>query len=218
MLGKKSERILVVDQEGIMRDGLCALLDAEEELHVVGAIPNGAGAVEAAAIESTDVAIMEFSVANGRHTVAALRRRWPAARIVVLTSRGDDRTLDSALHAGVEGYVLKSDSRAELFAAIRSVLEGTRYLSASISDRVASGHVRGASQPGDEPHPDMLTERERQVMKCIAAGFRTRDIAERLSVSHKTVEKHRASLMRKLGLRSAAAVAAFAISNGYVVT
>jgi DNA-binding NarL/FixJ family response regulator len=110
---------------------------------------------------------------------------------------------------------LKSDTRLELVNALRSIKEGQRYVSPTIFDRVVSGYVRKHAL-ADQQRSDGLTEREREVMKRIAQGRRTREIAHELSLSHKTIEKYRSNLMHKLGLKTATAVAAYAIANGYL--
>ena len=218
-MGRTTTRILVIDAPGLMRDGLCALLAAEEDFEVVGAI---AVTPEVARVPSTpapDIVVMDFSLAtrNGLDTVAAVRKPWVAVHLVLLAARKDDPLIDAALHDGIEGFVLKTDGRAELLSAIRTVAEGKRYLTPSVANQVVSGYIEHHRAPSQRRNgPETLTERERGVMRLIASGYRTREIAEQLSLSHKTIEKHRSNLMRKLGLRSATAVAAYAIAHGYV--
>jgi DNA-binding NarL/FixJ family response regulator len=203
-----------------MRDGLCALLAAEEDFEVVGAIVVTPDAVRAPSTPAPDIAVIDFSLASraGLETVAAVRKRWLSVHIVLLTARKDDQLIDAALHEGIEGFVLKTDGRAELMSAIRTISQGKRYLTPSIANQVVSGYIENHHGPSSQRRngPEILTEREREVMRLIASGFRTREIAEQLSLSHKTIEKHRSNLMRKLGLRSATAVAAYAIAHGYV--
>jgi DNA-binding NarL/FixJ family response regulator len=217
---RRKTQILIVDEEGIMRDGLCALLMSDSTLEIVGAASSGREAVQAAAGVRPDVIVIDFSMAmkTGPETIANLKRRWPDARVLVLTFRHEDHFIDAVLRAGADGYVLKNDSRTELFAAIRSVAGGKSHFSPSIHDRVVSGYVESAdsTQRRKGAAAGMLTTREREVITLIAKGHRTREIAQFLSLSHKTVEKHRSNLMRKLGLRTATAVAAYAISHGYV--
>ena len=121
-------RILVIDDAGLMREGLCALLRTEEGLEVVGAVATSTEAVRAAAASAPEIVIMDFAAAtrSGLEAIATIRRQWPEAHIIVLTNRPDDRLMDAALHAGVEGYVLKNDSRTELMSAIRHASEGRR--------------------------------------------------------------------------------------------
>jgi DNA-binding NarL/FixJ family response regulator len=212
-------RILVVDEPGIMRDGLCALLASGEEFEVIGTLADTGEALRALAGAPPDVLIVDlFHSRNAGHDmIAEAKARHATVRVLVLTFRKDDNVIDSALRAGADGYVLKNDSRNDLFMALRSIASGRGYISPSICDRVVSGYVRARDPTRNRiAARGELTERERQIMRLIAAGHRTREMAELLSLSPKTVEKHRANLMRKLGLRNASAVAAYAIANGYV--
>jgi two-component system response regulator NreC len=211
-------QVAVIDTAGLMRDGVCALLRGTQELEVVGAIDSDPVQIGAATIPAPDVAVMDFPMASrmGMEAVAAVRKRWPGVHILMLTLRNENRLVDAALHAGIEGYVLKSDTHAELVSAIRSVSAGNRYLAPSVCGRVGVEATEDSAEV-IRPNGPTLSEREREVMRLIAEGYRTREMAQQLSLSHKTIEKHRSNLMRKLGLRSATAVAAYAITHGYVV-
>ena len=212
-------RIMLVDEPGIMRDGLCALLGDSEEFQIVGIHAEAAPALEALASAPADVMIIDLlhSRSFGLEAIAQAKSGEPSVRVLVLTFRKDDNVIDSALRAGADGYVLKNDSRNDLFMALRNIASGRGYISPSICNRVVSGYVR-ARDPGRRRSTsgDDLTERERQIMRMITAGQRTREMAQLLSLSPKTIEKHRANLMKKLGLRNASAVAAYAIANGYI--
>ncbi|MBV8854560.1 MAG: response regulator transcription factor [Sinobacteraceae bacterium] len=215
-IAHRKHTVLLIDEEGLLRDALCTLIDREENYTVVGtgtAAQILSGHPTSAAPE---IVVMEFGLGElrGPETVQALRTRWPEARILVLTQRREDPIIEAALRAGVDGYLLKTDSRIEFLHALGAVLEGTRYISPAIFDRVVSGYVRKHVQT--DGLGDGLSQRERAVMKRIGQGLRTREIAAELSLSYKTIEKHRSTLMRKLGLRTATAVAAYAIANGYL--
>jgi len=212
MLGRL--RVLLLEDASLRRDGLAALL-ALEAAEVIGALSASAHAVRLATTTRPDVAILDFAPSGAAQTVAALRDRWPATRVLVLSASEDVRFLDAALRAAVDGCLLWSDTRAELLSALRRVVEGHRYISRAIRHHVGGAGDGSRPAPAAAHGPSLLTEREREIMQCVASGLRTREIATRLSLSHKTVEKHRSNLMRKLGLRSAAAVAAYAISKGY---
>jgi DNA-binding NarL/FixJ family response regulator len=212
-------RILIVDEPGIIRDGLCALLAANEEFEVVATLAEAADVLTTIDSSHPDVLIVDLLPARdvGHEMITQAKARDAALHVLVLTFRKDDSVIDAALRAGADGYVLKNDSRHDLYMALRSIAAGRGYISPSICNRVVSGYVRArdparsrAAQRGE------LSERERQIIRLIAAGRRTREMADLLSLSPKTVEKHRANLMRKLGLRNASAVAAYAIANGYV--
>jgi two-component system secretion response regulator SsrB len=203
-------RILIVDADNLLRDGLCALLRLESDLEVVGTLDSLEAAAELAPGIAPDLVILDIASPDfdGEEAIANVRHRWPQARVFVLTFQHDDRVLAEALRVGADAYALKSDSWQELGAALRSVAVGRRYVSPAMHEPVRTAV--------DRHQTDGLTDRERDVMRYIARGRRTREIAQQLSLSHKTIEKHRASLMRKLGLKTATAVAAYATAKGYL--
>ncbi len=216
--------IIVADDHGIMRDGLCALINGEPDLKVIGTATNGREAIRAAEALKPDLMMMDMSMplTNGPEAIAHIKRRNPEQRILVLTFHTDDQHVHAALSAGAEGYLLKDDSRLEMLTGVRAVLNGKSFLSPAICERVVNGYLGGSSgsmrPTGTQSSigAEVLSPREREVIKLIAEGYRTREIATFLSLSHKTIEKHRSNLMRKLSLRSAAAVTAYAIANGFV--
>ena len=208
-------RVLLVEDPSLMRDSLVALLSSEPGVEVVGEIANSAQAIKLATAASPDLALVDFASAGGTDIIAALRERWPSAHVLVLASLENERLLKAALHAGAGGYVLRSDTRAELMTALHKVAAGQTHVSRAIRERVAAFDAASRASHAAADRVALLTDREREIMRWVASGLRTREIAQRLSLSHKTVEKHRSNLMRKLGLRSAAAVAAFATEKGY---
>jgi two-component system, NarL family, response regulator NreC len=199
-------RVLVISKANLMRECLRALLSMHGDFDVLTAIECEIDSIESAALNPPpDVTLVHIPILSvaGLGIITALRRRWPATRILLLSARLYKHLLGTASEAAIHGHILESDSHKELQSAIRCVFNGECYLTPSISGE-------------DVEEPDKLSDREKEVMRLIAAGYRTREIAHRLSLSLKTIEKHRASLMRKLGLRTAAAVAAYAIAHGYV--
>ncbi len=217
------KKILIADDHGIMRDGLRALLRDEADIEIVGTAANGREAIRAAEQFKPDLIIMDVSMplTDGPEAISHIKQRQPEIRILVLTFHTDDHHIHAALRSGADGYVLKDDSRLELLTAVRAVLAGKSFLSPAICNRVVNGYLGGNNSRANSPTridkgADSLTTREREVIKLIAEGFRTRQIAQFLSLSPKTVEKHRSNLMRKLNLRSTAAVTAYAIANGFV--
>lgn len=215
-MGNKIQ-ILVIDADNLLRDGLCALLNSGAEFQVIDAVGDTAAIVGTPLPVAPDIAIVDIAVpdATGVESITTLRSRWPHVRVLVLTFDGDGRLLENALQAGADGYLLKSDTRQALDNALGSIKDGRRYISPSVFDEVVHGYMR-KHIPARQHELDGLSERERDVMKRIAQGQRTREIANALSLSHKTVEKYRSNLMRKLGLKTATAVAAYAISHGYL--
>ena len=201
-----------------MRDGLCALLESDDALEVVAATVTRREALETLTTAQPDVIVIDFAadLKAGPETIAQVKRRWPEVRVLVLTVRRDEMFIETALRAGADGYVLKSDSRAELFNAVHRVASGKGYISPSALDRMVTAYAKTSDRlPGRPRTAGALTSREQEVITLIAKGYRTREMAQLMSLSHKTVEKHRTNLMRKLGLRSAAAVAAYAITHGF---
>jgi DNA-binding NarL/FixJ family response regulator len=208
-------RVLLVEDPSLMRDSLVALLSSEPGVEMVGEIANSAQAIKLAPAASPDLVIVDFASAGGTDAIAALRERWPSAHVLVLATLENARLLKSALHAGAGGYVLRSDTRAELMTALHKVAQGQPHVSRAIRERIAAFDAASRANHAAADGVALLTDREREIMRWVASGLRTREIAQRLSLSHKTVEKHRSNLMRKLGLRSAAAVAAYATEKGY---
>jgi DNA-binding NarL/FixJ family response regulator len=216
---RRKTHILVIDSEGLARDGLCALLECEDTLSVAPACASVREALRARATDpAPEVVIIDFSLAmkTGPQTLLHLKRRWPHTSLLVLSASREGQTIESARRAGADGYVLRNDRRVELFNAIRTLTQKKHYISTSVLQLPAA-------RPGSEaPHrrrtegAGMLTSREQEVVALIAEGYRTREMAQLLSLSHKTVERHRTNLMRKLGVRSATGVVAYAITHGYV--
>lgn len=213
-------RIVVVDDHAIMRDGLTAILNNEADFEVVGVADNGKCAINEVTRLLPDVLVIDLSMprTDGAQAIRAIKARNPVVGVVVLTYHKEDAYIHNALEAGANGYVLKDDGRAELLSAIRNVKAGRSYLSPAICDRVMSGYVRSGipGMAASSASWETLTSREQEVLKLVAEGYKTREIAEYLSLSNKTVEKHRANMMRKLDLHGVSAVTAYAIENGLV--
>lgn len=212
-------QILIVDEAGMLRDGLCAFLSREPALAVAGAIARTSELATVSLPGAPDIIVVDLGAPGISETrfVESARRRWPEVPILVLTAANDGVSVRSALRAGVDGYILKNEAGTALLAAIESVLKHERFISPAIVNELLNTAADQTPVPAGATPSDGLSNREREVMKLIARGLRTREMADCLSVSPKTVDKHRANLMRKLGVRTAAAVAAYAISNGYVV-
>jgi DNA-binding NarL/FixJ family response regulator len=200
------------------RDGLCALLQSHGNLEILAVSDTRRDAVQTLSSMQPQLVIMDFSAAlkTGPQTIVQLKRRWPELRVVVLTLRRDQQFIEGALRAGADAYVLKTDGRAELFNAIDRISAGKGYISPAALDRMVTAYVGTPDRPATRVRPPgVLTSREQEIIALVARGYRTREMAQLLSLSHKTVDKHRTNLMRKLGLRSAAAVAAYAITHGF---
>ena len=216
---RRKTHMVVIDQEGMVRDGLCALLQHDDSLHLDGAFVSARAAVRTRGSLRPDVVVMDFPTAmkTGPQTLLHVKRHWPGASVLVLAANGEGRTIEAARRAGADGYVLRNDQRAELFKAIHALAQHKHYISTSVLDVPARGN--GRTPPHASRRTDtapMLTNREQEVVGLIAEGYRTREMAQLLSLSHKTVERHRTNVMRKLGVRSATGVVAYAITPGYI--
>ena len=212
--------IVIIEPHGILREGLRALIELETDLRVVGEASTGADGVRV--VQSTDPALVITDLAppgtQGLRIIEQLRAASARVQVLVLTAYCTDEYIRAALGAGADGYVLKDAGRAELLQAIRSVIAGQKYFSEPVSARLVSGYLRrneptlGAAA-GVFPR---ITEREREVLTHVALGESNKRVALALRLSVKTVEKHRANLMRKLELHNTASVTLFAVRNGLV--
>ena len=209
-------KIVVVDDHAILRDGLKALLNNHSEFEVIGEAGNGRDAIRVVNELEPDVLVTDISMplTNGTDAIRALKKRHPNLRVVTLTIHAAERHVRAALESGTDAYVLKDDSSADLIQAVRHALKGKKFLSAGIANRVVQGYLDRSGE--SSVVGDTLTHRERETLKLIAEGLKNKEIASHLSVSVKTVEKHRANLMKKLDLHNGAALTAYAFENGLI--
>jgi DNA-binding NarL/FixJ family response regulator len=211
-------RILIAEDHALVRAGLRALLTQDPEFEIVGEADNGRDAVRAAGELQPQVVLMDLTMPgmNGMEAILDIKRRYPQIRILVLTLHKTEEFVLASLRAGADGYILKESTPAELRLAVRTVASGKTYLSQDVMGKVASDDQRRGSALPTNGVWETLTQREREVLKLVAEGKSNKGIAEYLFLSAKTVEKHRAKLMAKLGMRNAAALTAYAIQKGLV--
>ena len=211
-------RIVIADDHAIFRAGIKSLLDAEQDIEVVGEAEDGLSALQAVNNLKPDLVISDLSMpkTNGTEGIRQIRKRFLDIGIVVLTVHRAEEYIRAAFEAGANGYVLKDDSEYELLTAIHQVLDKKSYLSPSICNNIISGFLGERNQNASTPSWDCLTPREQQVLKLIAEGHRNKAIAEYLSISPKTVEKHRGNLMRKLDLHDVSSLTIYAINHGII--
>lgn len=213
---KSPARILIADDHTILRAGVRSLLDMVPNFEVIGEVDNGKDAMLYAGQLKPDVILSDLSMpkTNGTDAIQRIKSRYPEIKILVLTVHKTEEYIHAALKAGADGYVLKDDTSEELINAINNILDGKTHLSPSICSNVVLGYLSDSDKKSISPRTDQLTTREREVMKLIAEGYRNKDVAEYLSISLKTVEKHRSNMMKKLNLHSASSITSFAIKNG----
>jgi DNA-binding NarL/FixJ family response regulator len=207
-------RIVLADDHALVRAGMKALLESAEGFEVVGEASNGREAVRVAKALKPDVALFDIAMPelNGIDAARRLGVECPEVRVLILSMHTDPGYVRAAMQAGTAGYVLKDAGVEELELAIRAALRGERYLDPRISKQVIEGYVRGL----EAPEGPALTPRQREILQLIAEGRSTREIAQRLHVSVKTVETHRAQLMERLGIRDVAGLTRYAIRIGLV--
>lgn len=220
-MGSERVRLLIVDDHRIVCDGLRALFSTEPDIEVVGEARNGNDALRCVATLKADIIIMDLSMpqTNGVEAIAHIKRRFPETKSIVLTFHKAEEYVRASLHAGAMAYVLKDDGQDQLLLALRSVLCGKTYLSPGVCGEVVTGYLKTWKNYAVETRKswEILTHREREVIKLIAEGYRNKEIGEHLSLSPKTIEKHRSSAMQKLGLHNTAGITAYAIENGLAV-
>ena len=215
---KEKGRIVIAEDHTILREGLRALISSQEDLEVVGEAGDGREAVRQVEDLMPDLILMDLSMPkmNGIEAIREIGRRIPQTRILALTVHKTEEFILEVLQAGADGYIPKDASSNELMMAIRSVLMGKRYLCPSVSRVVIEGYLESRRTPESSTPWATLTKREREILKLIAEGHKNKEIADYLCISVKTVEKHRANLMKKLDLHSAAALTAYAMERGLV--
>ena len=206
-------RILIADDHEIVRAGLQQIMEAHSGWQVVATAANGREAVEKAVESKPDVAVIDYSLPfiNGVEVTRQIRARSPRTEVLVFTMHDNEALIMDLLQAGARGYLLKSDANRHLVAAIDALSIHQPYLTSKVSEALLQSY-KSKSRP-DSP---TLTVRERQVVQLIAEGHSNKAIAKLLNISLKTVETHRSAVMRKLNLRSSAALVRYAVRNKIV--
>ena len=208
-------RVLLVDDHALVRAGIRSLLGAMAEVQVVGEAASGEEALQMAARENPDVVLMDIAMKGltGLEAAARLRDRQPKVRVVILSMHSGEEYVLQALRAGAVGYLLKDAATGELELALRTVIRGESWLSPSVSRQVVEGY---AQRSGADAAPEVLTARQREVLRLVAGGKSTKEIAFFLNLSVKTVETHRAQIMERLGIRDVAGLVRYALRTGLV--
>jgi len=207
-------RIVIADDHGVVAEGLKHLVEAQSDMEVLSLAVDGREAVRQARDLQPDVVLMDLSMPelNGADATRAILERDPKCRVIVLSMYSEREYVRRALKAGAAGYVVKRSAAKEVVDAIRAVHAGQRYLSPKVADVVIDDYAGD----GAEDLLSKLSQREREVLQLLAEGRTGAQIAERLSLSQKTVETYRARLVEKLGIRDVAGLVRFAIQRGIV--
>ena len=215
---REKGRIVIAEDHTILREGLRVLLSSHPDLEVVGEAADGRDAIQCVEEAAPDLVLLDLSMPrmDGMDAIREIRKRSPDTKILALTVHKEEEYVLAALKAGAEGYALKDATHEELVTAIRRVLEGKRYLSPGVSEKVIEGYLAGKQARQAKTPWDSITAREREVLKLIGEGYKNKEIAEVLCISVKTVEKHRSNIMEKLDLHNVSDLTAYAIEKGIV--
>jgi DNA-binding NarL/FixJ family response regulator len=213
-----SHRILIVEDHPLLRHGLRALLSAQPDCRVVDEAVDGREAVQKALQIQPDLIVMDLSLpgTSGIDATLQIRRRLPQQKVLALSESGAEIHASEALRAGCMGYLLKNAPQDEMLLAVKTVLAGRRFISQDVTNLLLEGMLRPQQSLRGASGWESLSSRERTIFKLIAEGGTNRTAAASLNLSAKTVEKHRANLMRKLHLGSAVELALLAVEMGLV--
>lgn len=209
--------IILADDHHLVREGLRALLERERDFTVLEETGDGIEAVRLVEARQPDVLVTDISMPglDGLGVTRQVRKRLPGTQVVILTMHADEAYVLEALRHGAVGYVLKEARAADVVRAIRKAACGKRFLSAPLSERAMEAYAQMAQATPGDPY-QTLSPREQEVMQLTAEGHTAAQIAERLSISPRTVEAHRAKLMRKLGLSKLADLMRYALQRGLI--
>jgi DNA-binding NarL/FixJ family response regulator len=211
-------RVLVADDHAIVREGLCIMLGNQPDMQVVGSAANGRGALRLVDEQGPDVVVIDISMPelNGIEAVQQMIPRHPRLKVVVLSIHETKAYVFRALKAGAKGYLIKETAGLEVVEAVRAVYRGERYLSQRVADLVMDASLQKLESWIDASPLDRLSPREREILQLVAEGKTSQEIAERLSISSKTVDTYRSRLMRKIGVEDMAGLIKFAIQHGVI--
>ncbi|HEV8538633.1 MAG TPA: response regulator transcription factor [Bacteroidota bacterium] len=207
-------RVLITDDHPLVREGLIKILREEVDMKVIGEAQNAAEAMEHLKQHDVDVLILDISLPgkSGLDMLKDLKQRYPKLRILILSMHPEDRFAKRVLKTGASGYITKESAPDQLVNAIRKVFGGGKYISPALAEQLAAGLELNTDQPLHE----ILSDREYQVLSMIAGGKKTQEIAEKLSLSPKTVNTYRARVLQKMHMRTNAELIHYAIEHGLV--
>jgi DNA-binding NarL/FixJ family response regulator len=207
-------RVLIADDHGIVRSGLRLLLERQPDIEVIGEAADGAEARDIAIRERPDLAILDVRMPKltGLQATREIKRQAPDVAVLILSMHDDERYLFEALRAGASGYVLKTQADADLVEAIGAVQRGEPFLTPAAQQTL----IKDVLERGRDEADEDLTPREQEIVKLVAEAHTTRQIAEILHLSEKTVENHRGNAMRKLGMRDRTELVRYAIRRGLI--
>ena len=211
--------VVIAEDHTLLREGIMSMLNTQEDLVVLAQAEDGLEAVRSVEKHQPDLLLIDLAMPrmNGIAAIRDIKKRFPKTKILAVTIQTSDEYILAAFEAGADGYCLKQATREEFLSAIRKVLDGMRFISPEISDKVLEGYLEGSRALKSETRWDSLTQREKEILKLIGEGYKNQEIADYLCISPKTVDKHRSNLMKKLGRHNIAELTAYAIEKELVV-
>ena len=216
-IGRKPLRVLIADDHVIVRAGICELMKLLPDVVVVAQASDGREALRLIERHNPDIVLMDIVMPgmDGLEATVLAKKQFPSVRVIILSEHSGEEFVFRALRAGADGFVLKDDSVAELYSAIKAVAQGGEHLSPQVARKVVLGYLKG--QTGTE-RPVTLTPRQRQLLQLIAEGKSNKEIASLLRISANTVKTHRLKLMEKLGTHEITGVVRYAAKLGLIKT
>jgi len=213
----KKHKIVLADDHVLLRRGLKKIIDGEANMHVVGEANDGLELISLLKTQSADLILLDISMPNlrGIEAIEAIKHINSKVKILILTMHSSKEFLYSAVQAGCDGYILKEDSDIELLTAIEKCLQGEFYISSALAESYVPEELIQI-RSGDKIHDKHLTNREKQVITLVAEGNKSKEIAELLRISIRTVEHHRANIMRKIDTKNTAEMIMYAVQHGFI--
>jgi len=210
--------VLIVDDHAIVRDGICSLLALAGDMEVVGEAANGREGLEKARQLLPDVILMDMAmpIMGGLEAIRRIRKEFSEIKILILTQYDDKDHVFPVIQAGANGFISKTAASSELISGIRAIFAGESYLSPSIAKLFVEDYQRVALKEDIKNHYEQLTDREREILKLVVEGYKTQQIAEMLTITPKTVEGHKTSLMNKLGIHNTIELVKYALRRGII--
>jgi len=211
-------KVLLAEDHTIVRKGIRSLLDDQPNIEVIGEAEDGREAIEKVEKLAPDIILMDntMPILNGLEATRQIKKRFPEIKILILTMHTNEEYILQFLRVGASGYLVKQTAPTELVSAIEAVYRGDSFLSPSISRTIIDEYLRHAEATGKWDSYDSLTDREREVLQLLAEGYSTKEIADHLHISAKTVGVHKINLMHKLNLHSQSELTKYAIRKGII--
>lgn len=218
MKSKEKIKILVCDDHNLVREGIVALLNRTPDIEAIGEASNGLEAIQKLKQNLPDLVLMDLSMPklDGLQTTAEIKKKYPEVKVIILTQYDNEEYLVQMLKAGANGYILKNSIAEDLIKGIRDVMNGERFFSNSMTKIIVDEYIKKVQGLKQEKPNPKLTNREMEVLKLIAEGYSNQQTADKLFISVRTVEFHRANIMHKLNIKDLPGLVKFAIQKGII--